>query len=65
MKLRAEQYMMYEIFCCREYWRDINILMVGFGQQVCLPISPNCQKCLNRPVCSTGGKTVTRGSKST
>jgi len=46
-----------EIFCCRECWRDMNILLVGFGQQVCLPVGPNCRHCLNRPVCLSGSKT--------
>ena len=40
--------------CCREYWQDINHLLVGFGQQTCLPVGPRCASCLNRDVCPTG-----------
>ena len=39
---------------CREYWQDINHLLVGFGQQTCLPVGPRCASCLNRDVCPTG-----------
>ncbi|BFZ17745.1 hypothetical protein BsWGS_20784 [Bradybaena similaris] len=35
----------------RSYWDDINELLVGFGQQICLPVKPNCEKCLNRLIC--------------
>eukprot|EP00118_Oscarella_pearsei_P005103 m.22865 g.22865 ORF g.22865 m.22865 type:complete len:273 (+) comp28413_c0_seq1:101-919(+) len=34
-----------------ELWRDINLLLVGFGQQICLPVSPHCHDCLNRLIC--------------
>ncbi|KAI8802616.1 DNA glycosylase, partial [Cladochytrium replicatum] len=29
----------------REHWTEINPLMVGFGQTVCLPIKPKCDEC--------------------
>ena len=35
----------------REYWAQINGLLVGFGQQICRPINPLCSKCLNRHIC--------------
>ncbi|XP_047636857.1 endonuclease III-like protein 1 [Phacochoerus africanus] len=35
----------------RELWSEINGLLVGFGQQTCLPIRPRCQACLNRTLC--------------
>ncbi|XP_076998315.1 endonuclease III-like protein 1 isoform X2 [Tamandua tetradactyla] len=35
----------------RELWSEINGLLVGFGQQTCLPIRPRCQSCLNRTLC--------------
>ncbi|XP_032316072.1 endonuclease III-like protein 1 isoform X1 [Camelus ferus] len=35
----------------RELWSEINGLLVGFGQQTCLPIHPRCQACLNRALC--------------
>ncbi|RKP18561.1 putative endonuclease III [Rozella allomycis CSF55] len=34
-----------------EYWRDINPLLVGFGQQICLPRNPLCGQCLLRDSC--------------
>ncbi|KAG8506406.1 Endonuclease III-like protein 1 [Galemys pyrenaicus] len=35
----------------RELWHEINGLLVGFGQQTCLPVRPRCQTCLNRTLC--------------
>ncbi|XP_023045023.1 endonuclease III-like protein 1 isoform X3 [Piliocolobus tephrosceles] len=35
----------------RELWHEINGLLVGFGQQTCLPVRPRCQACLNRALC--------------
>ncbi|XP_021106975.1 endonuclease III-like protein 1 isoform X8 [Heterocephalus glaber] len=35
----------------RELWHEINGLLVGFGQQICLPIHPRCQACLNQALC--------------
>ncbi|XP_006006749.1 endonuclease III-like protein 1 [Latimeria chalumnae] len=35
----------------RDFWREINWLFVGFGQQICLPVNPNCARCLNRAIC--------------
>ncbi|GAA6088952.1 endonuclease III-like protein 1 [Tachysurus ichikawai] len=35
----------------RDLWCEINWLLVGFGQQVCLPISPLCSTCLNQHTC--------------
>uniref|UniRef100_A0A8C3X4M4 Endonuclease III-like protein 1 n=1 Tax=Catagonus wagneri TaxID=51154 RepID=A0A8C3X4M4_9CETA len=35
----------------RELWSEINGLLVGFGQQTCLPVRPRCQACLNRTLC--------------
>ena len=40
----------------REYWEDINLLLVGFGQQTCLPVGPRCSFCLNKDTCPTGQK---------
>ena len=30
----------------KEYWGSINPLLVGFGQQTCLPRNPRCLTCL-------------------
>ncbi|XP_006893938.1 PREDICTED: endonuclease III-like protein 1 [Elephantulus edwardii] len=38
----------------RELWGEINSLLVGFGQQTCLPVRPRCQDCLNQDLCPTG-----------
>ncbi|KHJ45489.1 putative endonuclease III [Trichuris suis] len=35
----------------KQYWRDINELLVGFGQTICLPRNPKCQSCLNADIC--------------
>ncbi|KAL3876881.1 hypothetical protein ACJMK2_034663 [Sinanodonta woodiana] len=40
-----------EAWLPREYWKDINHLLVGFGQQTCLPVGPKCGECLNREIC--------------
>jgi endonuclease-3 len=45
----------------RNYWSEVNELLVGFGQQTCLPLRPNCGNCLNRSVCPSSGSL---GSKS-
>ncbi|CAG4975535.1 unnamed protein product [Colias eurytheme] len=34
-----------------ELWSEVNHLMVGFGQTICLPIGPNCEECLNNDIC--------------
>lgn len=38
----------------REFWTDINHLLVGFGQQTCLPVKPKCSECLNKDICPFG-----------
>lgn len=38
----------------RAYWSEVNHLLVGFGQQTCLPIGPKCGQCLNRSLCPVG-----------
>ena len=32
----------------------MNLLLVGFGQKVCLPINPRCRDCLVNSLCPTG-----------
>ena len=34
----------------REYWGEVNGMLVGFGQQICKNI-PLCSTCLNRKIC--------------
>jgi endonuclease-3 len=38
----------------REHWGEVNILLVGFGQQRCLPVTPLCEGCLNKDICPVG-----------
>ena len=38
----------------REYWGVVNVLLVGFGQKVCLPIGPRCSDCRVNALCPTG-----------
>ncbi|XP_050296346.1 endonuclease III-like protein 1 [Anthonomus grandis grandis] len=35
-------------------WSEVNHLLVGFGQQTCLPTKPQCVSCLNKEVCPFG-----------
>ncbi len=35
----------------REHWQSVNVLLVGFGQTVCLPRNPKCESCLLRSTC--------------
>ena len=44
------------IFRCE--WKDINILLVGFGQQTCLPVGPKCVTCLNQDICPSSTKKI-------
>lgn len=43
-----------EAFLPRDVWAEINVLLVGFGQQQCLPIGPRCDGCLNASICPVG-----------
>ncbi|CAH8470217.1 unnamed protein product [Schistosoma rodhaini] len=40
----------------REHWDEINWLLVGFGQQICRPVNPNCKECLNLSICPSASK---------
>ncbi|XP_015184724.1 PREDICTED: endonuclease III-like protein 1 [Polistes dominula] len=35
----------------KEFWNEINHLLVGFGQEICLPRFPKCKDCLNKDIC--------------
>ncbi len=35
----------------KKYWKEINLLMVRYGQNVCFPRNPNCEVCGLRAVC--------------
>ncbi|ENN76397.1 hypothetical protein HUJ04_006895 [Dendroctonus ponderosae] len=34
-----------------DLWNEVNHLLVGFGQQICRPINPQCSSCLNKTIC--------------
>lgn len=35
----------------KKYWRKINYLMVSFGQTICKPVKPMCNKCDLKGIC--------------
>ncbi|KRT78570.1 hypothetical protein AMK59_8579 [Oryctes borbonicus] len=35
----------------QELWMEVNQLLVGFGQQICQPVKPKCNECLNNKIC--------------
>ncbi|HEY7435477.1 MAG TPA: endonuclease III, partial [Methylomirabilota bacterium] len=39
----------------RRYWIGYNDLLVSFGQNICLPVSPRCSACPIRPGCPRKG----------
>ncbi|KAK4874433.1 hypothetical protein RN001_013793 [Aquatica leii] len=39
-----------------DLWSEVNHLLVGFGQQTCLPVKPKCDTCLNNHLCPFSGK---------
>lgn len=41
----------------REYWIEFNHLIVRWGQNICVPISPFCSKCAIAPFCPRVGVT--------
>jgi len=44
-------------------WPVINKLLVGFGQQICLPTTPRCQQCTVNTWCPVGVVNVKRMAK--
>ena len=44
----------------REYWIEINDLLVAFGQNLCRPISPLCSQCPIHSHCKRVGVTTSR-----
>lgn len=47
----------------QELWSEVNELLVGFGQQICLPQRPRCSTCLNRELCPFGVAELRGSSK--
>ncbi|XP_013923128.1 PREDICTED: endonuclease III-like protein 1 [Thamnophis sirtalis] len=50
-KLPEETRQTLEEWLPRTLWSELNWLLVGFGQQICLPVRPRCSECLNRNIC--------------
>ncbi len=44
----------------RQYWKEINDLLVTHGQNICRPISPLCSRCRLSPYCARKGVTRSR-----
>ncbi|NOZ25043.1 MAG: endonuclease III [Nitrospirae bacterium] len=44
----------------RRYWKEINGLLVAFGQGVCKPVSPLCSACSIREFCDRRGVSRSR-----
>lgn len=46
----------------KDYWREINHLLVGFGQTICTPLRPKCDQCFNNNHCPSS-RTKTLNTK--
>ena len=44
----------------RRFWIGYNDLLVGFGQNICTPLSPRCSACPVRALCRRVGVTASR-----
>lgn len=50
-KTPEETRMELEDWLPKDIWKEVNHLLVGFGQEICLPRFPKCKECLNRGIC--------------
>lgn len=41
----------------KKYWSDWNRLLVMWGQNICVPVSPKCSQCILLPLCPQKGVT--------
>ncbi|XP_046434167.1 endonuclease III-like protein 1 isoform X1 [Neodiprion fabricii] len=48
----------------KEKWVEVNYILVGFGQEICLPVRPKCSDCLNVNICPYGADFKTSWSQS-
>jgi endonuclease-3 len=44
----------------RRYWLGYNDLLVSFGKDICVPISPRCSVCPVNSLCRQVGVTTSR-----
>ncbi|CAH1388421.1 unnamed protein product [Nezara viridula] len=35
----------------KDLWKEVNHLLVGFGQTICKPVKPDCSNCRNKAIC--------------
>jgi endonuclease-3 len=40
----------------KEFWDEVNHMLVGFGQTICRPINPKCGECMNNQICPAAYK---------
>ncbi|XP_076756424.1 nth-like DNA glycosylase 1 [Xylocopa sonorina] len=59
-KTPEETRMALEEWLPKDLWSNINHLLVGFGQEICLPRFPKCEECLNKDICHFSKKNGTR-----
>ncbi|XP_073815652.1 nth-like DNA glycosylase 1 [Musca autumnalis] len=52
-----------EAWLPRELWKEVNYLLVGFGQTICTPQRPKCLECLNCNICPAAPKTKDKKEK--
>jgi endonuclease-3 len=46
-----------------EYWKEVNLNLVGFGQTICTPKNPKCDECLNSEICPYAKENSTNKKK--
>ena len=44
----------------KEYWISLNHYLVMWGQNICVPVSPFCSRCVLNPLCPKRGVTKSR-----
>lgn len=47
-----------EAWVPRPLWGELNLLLVGFGQQICKPVGPLCHMCPNLTLCPAAAATA-------
>ncbi|XP_065210493.1 endonuclease III-like protein 1 [Planococcus citri] len=52
-----------EAWLPEELWHEINLLLVGFGQQICKPVGPKCNECLNLNLCPSANQASPKKKK--
>lgn len=55
-KTPEETRILLEEWLPKPLWTEVNHLLVGFGQETCLPRFPKCSECLNKDICPSAGK---------